>query len=49
MLEKKNWKQAEPLTYTKQYKGLTGNDPYQCVLCGKRENGIYWFYHRSPK
>ncbi|MGR5364605.1 IS91 family transposase, partial [Vibrio mediterranei] len=29
-------KQAEPLTYAKQYKGFTGNDPYQCVLCGSR-------------
>ena len=35
-LEKKSLKQAEPLTYAKQYKGLTGNDPYQCVLCGGR-------------
>ncbi|CAE6944295.1 hypothetical protein ACOMICROBIO_GDFFDHBD_03237 [Vibrio sp. B1REV9] len=23
-------------TYAKQYKGLTSNDPYQCVLCGNR-------------
>ncbi|MCU8269433.1 transposase, partial [Vibrio vulnificus] len=29
-------KQAEELTYAKQYKGFTGNDPYQCVLCGNR-------------
>lgn len=35
-LEKKNRKQAEPLTYAKQYKDFTGSDPYQCVLCGKR-------------
>ncbi|MBB1466843.1 IS91 family transposase, partial [Vibrio sp. SG41-7] len=35
-LEKKSLKQAEPLTYAKQYKGFTGNDPYQCVLCGNR-------------
>ena len=35
-LEKKSLKQAAPLTYAKQYKGFTGNDPYQCVLCGGR-------------
>nr|CAL25366.1 putative transposase [Vibrio vulnificus]CAL25372.1 putative transposase [Vibrio vulnificus]CAL25521.1 putative transposase [Vibrio vulnificus]CAL25527.1 putative transposase [Vibrio vulnificus] len=29
-------KQPGLLTYAKQYKGFTGNDPYQCVLCGKR-------------
>ncbi|HHP0489112.1 TPA: IS91 family transposase [Vibrio harveyi] len=29
-------KQPELLTYAKQYKGFTGNDPYQCVLCGSR-------------
>ncbi|KFA94889.1 hypothetical protein HW45_28940 [Vibrio sp. ER1A] len=35
-LEKKSLKQAGPLTYAKQYKGFTGNDPYQCVLCRGR-------------
>ncbi len=36
VLEKKSLKQAEPLTYAKQYKGFTGNYPYQSVLCGGR-------------
>ncbi len=29
-------KQPELLTYAKQYKGFTGNDPYKCVLRGSR-------------
>lgn len=35
-LEEKAPKQPGQLTYAKQYKGFTGNDPYQCVLCGNR-------------
>ncbi|MDG2642475.1 transposase [Vibrio parahaemolyticus] len=35
-LGEKRPKQPELLTYAKQYKGFTGNDPYQCVLCGNR-------------
>lgn len=35
-LGEKSPKQAEPLTYVKQYNGFTGNNPYQCVLCGSR-------------
>ena len=46
-LEKTSVKKAEPLTYGKQYKGLTGNDPYQCVLCGGRM--VFTGFLKGPK
>ncbi len=41
-LGEKAKKQPKLLTYAKQYKGFTGNNPYQCVVW--KQNGVYWFY-----
>jgi hypothetical protein len=35
-LDKESANKAETLSYAKLYKGLTRNDPYQCILCGNR-------------
>lgn len=46
-LESTKPEQAEKLTYAKQYKGFTGNDPYKCTLCGNRM--VFTGFFKGPK
>lgn len=46
-LESTKPEQTEKLTYAKQYKGFTGNDPYKCTLCGNRM--VFTGFTKGPK
>ncbi len=46
-LESTKPEQTEKLTYAKQYKGFTGNDPYKCTLCGNRM--VFTGFFKGPK